>query len=70
MVKRLELVVEYDANSLPAAARCRLCGESMPQGEPGITSASANILWFAQQFTIHNERKHPREGFSQATPEE
>jgi hypothetical protein len=60
MTAKSELVIEYDANSFPVTAKRTICGEEMPKGEPRITSASENILWFARQFTLHKTQKHPR----------
>jgi hypothetical protein len=52
MSKRPELTIFYDADNLPASAKCSACGEGMPTAYPRTASAEI-IEWFAAHFEIH-----------------
>jgi hypothetical protein len=59
MEKAPELIVIRDMNDYPATARCSSCGKMMPVRQRWITSAADNLAWFADQFRLHVENKHP-----------
>jgi len=67
MTAKSELVIEYEDRPFPVAAKCTICGEEMPKSEPRANSASETILWFARQFSLHKNQKHPREDVSKGT---
>jgi hypothetical protein len=54
-----QLQMKYDENSIPVSAKCSMCGEPMPQSKPRMTNPIANLAWFAAQFEIHRDQRHP-----------
>ena len=58
MQKSAELTILYDANSLPIAATCSACRESMSTAYPRTVPADI-IAWFAAHFEIHKKHNHP-----------
>ena len=57
--RKPELIVVHDINDYPATARCSSCGEAMPVRQSWITSSTDNLVWFADQFSLHVEQQHP-----------
>jgi hypothetical protein len=65
MLKKPELLVDYNSNSYPISATCSACGVQMPLMESKGASQAEGIKWFAIQFDLHVRHKHSREDFSQ-----
>jgi hypothetical protein len=65
MLKKPELLVDYNSNSHPVSAMCSACGVQMPLMESKGASSAECIKWFAIQFDVHMIQKHSREEFSQ-----
>jgi RNA polymerase-binding transcription factor DksA len=57
--RKPELTVVYDMNDYPGAARCSSCGKEMPARRRWINPSAENLAWFADQFKLHVEQRHP-----------
>lgn len=53
-----ELIIEYDMQLKPIAAKCSHCGEKMPRMESKLISSDEISRWFQIQFQLHKRRKH------------
>jgi hypothetical protein len=66
MAKKLELLIDYNADSHPVSAKCSICGAPMPLMESKGASSAESKKWFAIQFDLHVRHKHSREDVNQA----
>lgn len=67
MAVRSELVFEYSADmgNLVESAKCSICGGQMPLPELTMTLSRDRVLWFAQQFLLHKQQRHPSQCLAQ-----
>jgi len=59
MPMKTELVFSYDQRMRPVSAKCRLCGEGMPEPASELGAPADVVFWLAQQFVEHKKQKHP-----------
>jgi hypothetical protein len=53
-----ELHIIFDADIIPVAATCQICGAAMPDRNRLDDSKKAKIEGFAAQFDLHMREKH------------
>jgi hypothetical protein len=53
-----ELIIGYDAASLPVEGVCSVCGESMMEGYEPDSPAPDRIRWYVTMFRVHLREKH------------
>ena len=58
MAMRTELAISYDTNMHPLSAKCKGCGEQMPQPAAELREPVDIILWFSQLYVEHRRAKH------------
>ena len=66
MAKKPTVLATCDDNGFPLAAKCSLCDEDIPLGEPRVTDKDEAIKRMMSEFSIHKDRKHSREDVNQA----
>lgn len=59
MAMNTELAFFYDQSMRPVAAKCRLCGEGMPEPDLELRSPADIVFWLSQRFIEHKRQKHP-----------
>lgn len=59
MPMNTELAFFYGQGKYPVSAKCRLCGDSMPQSSEELPSLADTVLWLSQRFIEHKQQKHP-----------
>ena len=67
MTSMPDLIIGYDEHYFPAAAACAACGEEMPLGDTGPTSAEASLQWFKALFLEHVRQQHSSEDVVQVS---
>ncbi len=58
---RPALLFSYDKLMRPVSAKCKLCGEQMPEPTTELGSPADVVVWLSKQFIEHKKTKHSPE---------
>lgn len=67
MSMRTELAFIYDKNMRLISAKCKQCGEEMPDPSPELALPADIVMWFSVHFLEHKQHKHPQTSHDSAS---
>lgn len=55
---RPALLFSYDPLRHSVSAKCKICGEQMPEPSVELSSSGDLVVWLSRQFIEHKKLKH------------